>query len=744
MFGADILHVLHVLHGQFLFPTANFPTAKEIHPHRNLISDLSIFNFRRGGGFGRIAVDIYRNVHWIAKMNDNYDEDAPTIKPENDAENELKRRAPLHYRPADFDDAPTIPCDRGGGTILAGRYHVLRKLGGGGMGDVYLAEDAQLDNKLFAIKMLPSVLASDKRAYRQLKEEALMAMKLTHPNIVTLRAFEENGGTPFLVMDYIEGKTLSNCLADWGKLSAEKTAALLKPVAVALDYAHSQKVVHRDIKPGNVLIRKDGVPFVLDFGIAREIHETMTRVTGRSSGGTLHYMSPEQLNGASPKPAQDVYSFAAMAYECMKGDPPFVRGDIEHQIENKTPEPLPGGTPIAAGVMAGLAKKPEERPANCMAVIEGNGFSRAEHVDGVLGTGDGGQEERKGVGGLVAASALVICPVCGKKNDPKETFRCRECGRDNLCLRHQDEKTFLCADCIAARRAEANRKAEAKRIATEKAKREAEAKRKAEAVRATGTVKTLILPGGATMEMIYVAPGSFTMGSPETEEDRYGDETQHRVTLTKGFWLGKYPVTQLQWKSVMGSNPSYFQRSFFSKIFRGDTGVVEFEQCPVESVSWNDCQEFIRKVNAEAERQFDGEARLPKEAEWEYACRAGSTGAFAGTGNLDSMGWYWVNSGGKTHPVVQKNPNAWGFYDMHGNVCEWCNDWYGSYPGGIVTDPAGAASGGFRVLRGGGWYGYARDCRSANRFRYFPGFRDWNSGFRLARSAGPRGQGAEQ
>ena len=672
-------------------------------------------------------------------MNDNYDEDAPTIKPENDVENELRRRAPWHYRPADLDDAPTIPCDRSGGTILAGRYHVLRKLGGGGMGDVYLAEDAQLDNKLFAIKMLPSVLASDKRAYRQLKEEALMAMKLTHPNIVTLRAFEENGGNPFLVMDYVDGETLGDLLADKGKLSAGETAVLLKPVAAALDYAHSQKVVHRDIKPGNVLVRKDGVPFVLDFGIAREIHETMTRVTGRSSGGTLLYMSPEQLNGASPKPAQDVYSFAAMAYECMKGDPPFVRGNIEHQIENKPPEPLPGGTPIAAGVMAGLAKKPEDRPANCMAVIEGNGFSReerAEHVDGVLGTGNGGQEERKDSGVLVAASALVICPVCGKKNHPEDTFKCRECGRDNLCLKHQDEKTFLCADCIVARRAEANRKAEAERLAQEKA----------ESTAGTGTVKTLILPGGAKMDMIYVAPGSFMMGGPESEKGRYKDETLHRVTLTKGFWLGRYPVTQLQWKSVMGTNPSYFQPSFLSKIFLTDTGV--YERRPVENVSWNDCQEFIRKVNMLARSRFGGEARLPTEAEWEYACRAGSVGAFAGTGDLDSMGWYGFcgmgNSSPKTHPVGQKSPNAWGFYDMHGNVWEWCNDRYGAYSGYSVTDPAGAVSGDLRVLRGGSWFNRARYCRSASRGGNSPSYRCRSIGFRLACSAEPDGQGAEQ
>ena len=255
-------------------------------------------------------------------------------------------------------------------TLLAGRYRVVRQLGQGGMGSVWLAEDTKLDGFKVAIKMLPSVLVNNKRAYAQVKAEALVSLKLSHPNIATVRAFEEEGGNPFLVMDYIDGQTLNDYLAEKGKLSEEETVRLLKPVAAALDYAHSQGVVHRDVKPGNVMIRKDGTPFVLDFGIAREIQETMTRVTGKLSSGTLLYMSPEQLNGDAPKPAQDVYSFAAMAYECLKGEPPFVRGGIEDQIKNKKPEPLgPQSANCGQGVMAGLAKSPESRPETCVMVL---------------------------------------------------------------------------------------------------------------------------------------------------------------------------------------------------------------------------------------------------------------------------------------------------------------------------------------------------------------------------------------
>ena len=175
------------------------------------------------------------------------------------------------------------------GTLLAGRYRVVRQLGQGGMGSVWLAEDTKLDGFKVAIKMLPSVLVNNKRAYAQVKSEALVSLKLSHPNIATVRAFEEEGGNQFLVMDYIDGQTLDDYLAEKGKLTEEETVKLLKPVAAALDYAHTQGVVHRDVKPGNVMIRKDGTPFVLDFGIAREIQETMTRVTGKLSSGLLEH-----------------------------------------------------------------------------------------------------------------------------------------------------------------------------------------------------------------------------------------------------------------------------------------------------------------------------------------------------------------------------------------------------------------------------------------------------------------------
>jgi formylglycine-generating enzyme required for sulfatase activity len=219
---------------------------------------------------------------------------------------------------------------------------------------------------------------------------------------------------------------------------------------------------------------------------------------------------------------------------------------------------------------------------------------------------------------------------------------------------------------------------------------------------------------GISMEFVRIAPGEFMMGCSPGDRECGGDEKPaHRVRITKAFDLGKYEVTQQQWEAVMGANPSRFKG----------------EQRPVEQVSWNDLQEFLRRLNA---RGDGNRYRLPTEAEWEYAARAGTTGPYAG--NLDQMGWYDRNSGSQTHIVGQKQPNAWGLHDMHGNVWEWAQDWYDGYYGGSRTeDPQGPASGETRVRRGGSWDNVAGLARVSNRNWHVPGFRSDDIGFRCVR-----------
>jgi len=258
-------------------------------------------------------------------------------------------------------------------------------------------------------------------------------------------------------------------------------------------------------------------------------------------------------------------------------------------------------------------------------------------------------------------------------------------------------------------------------------------------------------------EMVSIPAGTFTMGSPTSESGRYSDETQHPVTLN-GFYMGKYQVTQEQYQAVMGTNPSSFSSS-------PQAGEIQGKR-PVERVSWYDTLVFCNKLSVmeglspayringstdpavwETAPTSDNATwnaveivagstgyRLPTEAQWEYACRAGTTTAY-NTGNTisDNTGWYSSNSGSKTHEVGKKPANAWGLYDMHGNVYEWCWDWYGYYSSSAQTDPLGASSGTDRVRRGGSWFPSAEFLRSAARDGDYPGVRGYDLGFRLVR-----------
>jgi len=383
--------------------------------------------------------------------------------------------------------------------------------------------------------------------------------------------------------------------------------------------------------------------------------------------------------------------------------------------------------------------------------------------------------------GKSPGSDLVKCPLCGKRNRVEDTFECRKCGRDFLCNVHFVDEFFGCRICYEEHQAEERKREQAeerrRREAEERARQEAERKRRVEEERRrkeaeakarrereeaerkrreeeerrkrepkvytdwpfdereakrrqAETSEALGLPveleidlgKGGKMAFVLIPAGEFMMG------DKVSGPI-HKVGLSKPFYTGKYQVTQAQWRAVTGENPSHF----------------EGDQNPVEKISWDDCQEFLKKLNSTGLPLPMGEGRgeghwrlsLPTEAQWEYACRAGSDKAYCfgdSESQLGDYAWFYKNSGSKTHPVGEKKPNAWGLYDLHGNVWEWCEDWSGDYPTGSVSDPVGPTTGGYRVIRGGGWGDTAGDCRSARRRRYGPGGRDYDLGFRLGLS----------
>jgi formylglycine-generating enzyme required for sulfatase activity len=225
------------------------------------------------------------------------------------------------------------------------------------------------------------------------------------------------------------------------------------------------------------------------------------------------------------------------------------------------------------------------------------------------------------------------------------------------------------------------------------------------------------------MKFVWIKPASFVMGSPKEEELRGKDETQHKVTLTKGFYMGVHVVTQEQWQEVMGNNPSKF---------KGEKNL------PVEMVSWDDCQKFIKKLREKDKKPY----RLPTEAEWEFCCRAGTTTPFhfgetisTDQANYEGSTTYGNGKKGvyreKTTPVGSFPANAWGLHDMHGNVLQWCQDWRGEYPQKDVVDPTGPDKGQGRVLRGGCWLYPSASCRSASRTDINSGFGSDMFGFRI-------------
>ena len=357
----------------------------------------------------------------------------------------------------------------------------------------------------------------------------------------------------------------------------------------------------------------------------------------------------------------------------------------------------------------------------------------ADMIDGgaVNGFGAGGQKECPACGNIIDSSnKSLICKECGARfcHTCEGWFREeRKRGQKPLCENCFDaEQDRLQA--IAEKKAETEKTDELrKQKTTEELKAQEASKRKKqeeEDVRLREEKKRhdkLAKKGNSIgMKFTKIPVGEFMMGSRDNEKGRYDDEgPAHKVNISKPFYLGTYPVTQREWKDVMGYNPS----------------CLKDDDLPVEKVLWNDVQEFIKKLN---QKEGMDKYRLPSEAEWEYACRAGTTTRYSfgdDEGKLGDYAWYKENSGSKTHQVGQKKPNPWGLYDMHGNVWEWNQDWYHDDYKDAPSDGSAWESRGHytQVIRGGSWYHYAQSCRSANRKGDAPGYRVNYLGFRLLR-----------
>jgi formylglycine-generating enzyme required for sulfatase activity len=546
-----------------------------------------------------------------------------------------------------------------------------------------------------------------------------------HPNIVPLADVYLEGDTPWLMFEYVAGGNLTDWIhrlatMDSGKRCEQVLRALDQMTeAVGSFHTLTPPIVHRDLKPANILLDSTTKKLrITDFGIGAVTAQEILRQESRgqtTQGGRLQsylrgshtplYSSPQQRQGSDPDPRDDVHALGVIAYQMFTGHLAQGAGpDFADDLRDA------GASEDVIAVLGRcVAQKPERRPRD------------AGELWDMLSRVSRGKE--------VAPPPAIPAPA------PHVPARKPE----RPPLLDSTEPTALT-------------QADVQRIQ----------KAWAEFLGVPVEQDIAIAPGVA-MTFVLIPPGRFLMGSPENEPQRDSDETQHEVTLTKPFYLAKYPVTQEQYHAVAGTNPSHF------KNVQGQNT----SRFPVESVSWDDCvawtETLTRKLN---DRHV---YRLPTEAEWEYTCRGGRLPSLPfGIGDGRTLSSTQANFDGdfpyggaakgpylkrtcllpplhllglllggaakepylrRTCPVGSYPANWLGLCDMHGNVWEWCADWYGDYPTAAVADPEGPREGSSRVDRGGGWIYFGRSCRAAYRDWYLPGIRDDYLGFRLARSS---------
>jgi formylglycine-generating enzyme required for sulfatase activity/tRNA A-37 threonylcarbamoyl transferase component Bud32 len=529
------------------------------------------------------------------------------------------------------------------------RYEILQRIGTGGFGVTYKAIDtkAAMPGQVVAIKTL-----NEKRQrqpnFEQLQEnflnEAMALAKCTHLYVIRVERVFNEGPLWAMVMEYVEGESLDDWLDDRGPMAEVRAVEIIQKIGEAVSYVHDRGMLHRDIKPMNIMIRSNGEPVLIDFGLAREFVAGIAR--SMTSDRTPHYAPPEQRERRGEfTPSLDVYALAATLYSCVTGELPAM-ADIRVVRENLIPpqELNPQVSDwVNAAILRGMALQVADRSATVAEWLE------------LLQPAIGCSEHRKF---SFETAVIEFGGIFGKKLN---------------IIRQTKEVEYYREE----------------------------------------------LGNGVGLEMVAVPAGSFLMGAPVGDEVSIDSERPQHLVQVPGFYVGKYPVTQNQYLAVMGvmgKNLAHFQGG----------------ELPVERMSWHDAQEFC----AELSRMSGKTYRLPSEAEWEYACRAGTTTPFYFGEMIVSELANFDGNYGKTSPVgAYKVANDFGLYDMHGNVWEWCEDaWHGNYQGAPTDGSAWVEKSEndnyYRLMRGGSWYDNPLICRSALRNwgaavnrNYFVGFR---------------------
>jgi formylglycine-generating enzyme required for sulfatase activity len=722
------------------------------------------------------------------------------------------------------------------------------KVGGGAFGTVYRAFDEEL-NREVAIKVSEVKIMGGKEFSLKDEFDAIKNVPVQRniANYESLHTFESPQGIfDYAVMQFYKDGNLSSFIKSNPTFDQKEQVAL--DLLNGIIHLHAHKVVHRDLKPGNILIVKRGdkiIPVITDFGLSKNAEmEGQSRFSNSFGGGTLKYSSPEQLKAEKLRLNTDLWAYGVIVHEVFTGKNMFMAQNITGasaeaekeiyeqiigvDISNMINE-LPGkwqevvkqclvrdgakriksGVAVKALIENGPSTEPPKETFTDDAT-QIMGDEPEAFIDNETIIDDGKSTQKKAVkkepiqqkeqpkkqveskyakilqeekaqkkkmlvgGGiaLVATACFVLFVLKPWEStiDPVvlKEFTSLKIKADSLAnenkwsdalVKYKAANKLIANAVLKDSVASLTNKIKGRAVAEENtswknakkkntiqgyksyktsyakgiytksadsaiAKIEAylkssAAKKRLAAEQAKEKLKSLPSPIQKLLrDMVYVKGGTFTMGCTSEGNNCKNDEKPaHPVTLSS-FNIGKYEVTQSQWQVVMGTNPS------------NNKGC---NTCPVETVNWNDVQEFMRKLQKLTGKRF----RLPTEAEWEFAARGGNKSngyTYSGRNNPWSAGWNIDNSNDRTHPVGQKQSNELGLYDMSGNVYEWCNDWSGNYDNSPSTNPKGPSSGAYRVLRGGSWNYSATHSRVAYRTNIAPSVSFNFSGFRVALS----------
>jgi formylglycine-generating enzyme required for sulfatase activity/serine/threonine protein kinase len=698
----------------------------------------------------------------------------------------LPSRIP-HFRPG--DRPPGV-----------GDWELVELLGMGGFGEVWKARSPYLAEPV-ALKF-----CLDPQAARLLRNEAALLARVMsqgrHPGIVALLDTYLNGDPPCLKYEYVPGGDLAALVRERHRINPdamiEHAPRLLADLARTAGHFHrlDPPLVHRDLKPANILVQvvwKDEVALrVADFGIGgvvaqQALGRTWTGHTAALSVAlrgacTPLYASPQQQRGEPPDPRDDIYALGVIWYQMLTGDLSAAPlGDWQDDLTQRG-VPLPALKLLASCVSAKAERRPRDaaalaeelaalsrlsvaaaesagcKPANSATVavaVEVKASPElappsapteedlAAQVQRILGRVKETHHEARRLAKRkhdYASAARLLAGVPQKLRD--EALYAKVCWRrDRVAELDGAVRAAIGAGCLAGLRPEVEE------LLSLTPERE-DLRRLLDLLPETAPLPSRVT-NSIGMELVLIGPGKFFMGSPEDEEGRGNDEWRHEVEITLPFYLGTVPVTQDQYRQVASKGPSHFSRTGAGKQ---RVAGLETGRFPVENLSWYDVVEFCRLLSAlpgemDARRVY----RLPTEAEWEFACRAGTSSPFSfGTSassaraNFDGTFPYGGASRcldlQRAERVARYAANTWGLYDMHGNVGEWCADWYGKdyYRHSPRRNPQGPDEGTGRVVRGGSWVASGRGCRSAQRVSSVPWSRYNFVGFRVAVSVAPR------